>query len=136
MPSAEYQRARYWREPEQARKEGREYMRDWYARGDNRAQANTRRRERYAATKDGHRERRATVRAFVDWLKSVPCADCRRELDPVCMDFDHLRDKSFNLSRATSRVFKSLDALQAEVMKCEVVCANCHRLRTWRGCPN
>ena len=45
------------------------------------------------------------------------------------MDFDH-RDpskKSFTISRA---MLKSRQALLTEVAKCDVVCANCHRLRT------
>ena len=46
------------------------------------------------------------------------------------MDFDHVRgEKVANVSSIWSR--KSWEAVLEEVAKCEVVCANCHRLRTW-----
>jgi hypothetical protein len=48
------------------------------------------------------------------------------------MDFDHRdpRTKSFELTRVAGRV--SLAKLLAEVAKCDIVCANCHRERTYR----
>lgn len=57
------------------------------------------------------------------------CADCGNVFDPVAMDFDHLRDKEFNISHAT-RLGKSWEAVEKEITKCELVCANCHRIRT------
>lgn len=49
---------------------------------------------------------------------------------PCVMDFDHLPGavKSFGLGSAKA---KGTAAILAEIDKCEVVCANCHRLRTW-----
>ena len=46
------------------------------------------------------------------------------------MDFDHRLGevKSFVISYAPGR--HSLEAITAEIAKCDVVCANCHRLRT------
>ena len=46
------------------------------------------------------------------------------------LEFDHLRDKLFNIGPSLSR--KSWDNIEAEMSKCEVVCANCHRRRTAR----
>ena len=43
------------------------------------------------------------------------------------MDFDHLRDKKFNISNSMGMPEA---ALLAEIAKCEVVCSNCHRIRT------
>lgn len=60
-------------------------------------------------------------------LKEVPCADCGVAYPYYVMDFDHLRNKSFLLSRAKR---KGRKVLQEEIAKCEVVCANCHRERT------
>ena len=50
----------------------------------------------------------------------------------VVLDFDHLRDKEFNVAyglhyRAWSKVLAEM-----EMEKCEVVCSNCHRRRTAR----
>jgi hypothetical protein len=59
------------------------------------------------------------------------CADCGYNTDSDALDFDHLRDKVERISRMlqTSRSIASLDA---EIAKCDVVCANCHRIRTKR----
>ena len=63
-------------------------------------------------------------------LKNVPCADCGLTFHPVCMDWDHisLEVKTCNVAQTYSRGMK---AFLAEMEKCEVVCANCHRLRTF-----
>ena len=46
------------------------------------------------------------------------------------MQFDHLRDKKYHISTlVNSNNFKKLEA---ELEKCEVVCANCHAERTFQ----
>lgn len=48
------------------------------------------------------------------------------------MDFDHVRDdKIMDLSRMVTGG-KSLTMIKAEITKCELVCANCHRIRTFQ----
>lgn len=72
------------------------------------------------------REHFAKRKAAVDALKAGPCSDCRRCFPPECMDFDHVRgEKSFGIARG-----QSLAATLAEIAKCDLVCANCHRIRT------
>ena len=46
------------------------------------------------------------------------------------MDFDHLHNKSFNISHHRSHT-NDLEVIKKEVAKCEVVCSNCHRNRTY-----
>jgi len=48
------------------------------------------------------------------------------------MDFDHREEevKLFNIANLTSQRWMSVADLQAEIAKCDVVCANCHRERT------
>lgn len=66
--------------------------------------------------------------AYVYTFKDVPCADCGGKFPPVCMDFDHVRGtKKFNMAKA---VHRSLKAIDEEIAKCDVVCSNCHRIRT------
>ncbi len=76
----------------------------------------------------------------VEWansLKSGPCMDCGGVFPPCVMDWDH-RDperKSFSVSskvRAWYRDSRREDIL-AEISKCDLVCSNCHRIRTWVG---
>lgn len=65
----------------------------------------------------------------LDYFKLHPCVDCG-ESDPLVLEFDHLRDKTFNIARAMPD--RGWDSILAEIEKCEVVCANCHRRRTLR----
>ena len=46
------------------------------------------------------------------------------------LEFDHLRDKRFEISAALHG--RNWQAILDEIEKCEVVCANCHRRRTAR----
>jgi hypothetical protein len=72
--------------------------------------------------------RYASRRVLIDQIKSVPCADCGGSFPPECMDFDHISDDKF---RKVSWMMSSrIDKLMAEVDKCEIVCSNCHRIRT------
>lgn len=74
-------------------------------------------------------EQRSRTRAAVAELKRAPCADCRRTLDPVCMDFDH-RPGTKKLGSVSSLIWAGLQVVLREIAKCDLVCANCHRLRT------
>lgn len=58
-----------------------------------------------------------------------PCADCGGFFPSECLDYDHLPEfeKSFTLAKPGSRGKKLIDS---EIKKCELVCANCHRIRT------
>lgn len=63
-------------------------------------------------------------------IKDVPCADCGGRFPRICMDFDHVRgEKVESISRMIRMAF-SWEAILAEIAKCEVVCSNCHRIRT------
>lgn len=73
----------------------------------------------------------AKRREYMRQMKSRPCADCGVQYPYYVMDFDHREgeEKSFEMNRV-SRV--TLSALKREIGKCDVVCANCHRERTYR----
>lgn len=72
--------------------------------------------------------------AWVTQLKAeTPCADCKQTFDPVCMDFDHVRGvKRKKIVQLVNDGY-SKDVILEEIAKCELVCANCHRIRTWRS---
>lgn len=67
---------------------------------------------------------------YVRQLKNVPCLDCKISYPHYTMDFDHLVGKEFNISKMV-RVL-GLNKLLNEIAKCEIVCANCHRERTYQ----
>ena len=58
-----------------------------------------------------------------------PCVDCG-EADPVVLTFDHVRGEK--VANVADLIWSkhSLAAVQAEVAKCDVRCANCHTRRT------
>lgn len=79
-------------------------------------------------------EKRSQSRRQIVWeAKQKPCAECGNSYPPYVMDFDH-RDsttKRGHISDPKIR-FSKLEKLLAEIKKCDVVCANCHRERTAR----
>lgn len=58
------------------------------------------------------------------------CFDCG-ERNPIVLEFDHLPEyeKSENISVMVTNLC-SWERILKEIQKCEVVCANCHRIRT------
>ncbi len=80
-----------------------------------------------------NRVNRERMALLVEYVRTHPCVDCG-EADPLVLDFDHLRDKEFTIARAFGDV--SLDNLLAEIAKCEVRCANCHRRKTAERAPS
>jgi len=60
-------------------------------------------------------------------LRTHHCVDCGED-DPRVLEFDHQGDKIANVSNMIQK--GSLKALLAEIEKCEVRCANCHRRKT------
>jgi hypothetical protein len=56
------------------------------------------------------------------------CADCGVN-NHIVLDFDHIKEKKYNISRMIHDGF-TWAAIKKEISKCEIVCANCHRIRT------
>lgn len=81
------------------------------------------------------------IRAFIAWYKrTAPCTDCGGFFDAACMDFDHVPERGKKSGQITEFVKGKLrgteEDLWAEIAKCDVVCSNCHRIRTKiRGVP-
>ncbi len=109
-----------------------EYSRAYYARH----------REAYRA----HRRRnipryRLRNKAFViDYLSSHPCVDCG-ESDIAVLEFDHVLGEKRKAVAQLVLDAVALVALIAEIEKCLIRCANCHRrktgsdLRWYKSCP-
>lgn len=66
----------------------------------------------------------------IDYKLAKGCTDCGYNEDAWALEFDHLGNKAFIISRHIQSY--SWDKLKLEIDKCEVVCANCHRIRTKR----
>jgi hypothetical protein len=55
------------------------------------------------------------------------CSRCGYKLHPAALEFHHVEDKKYNISRSV-RVGVSREALDKEIKKCIILCANCHRV--------
>lgn len=69
------------------------------------------------------------------WLISLkagtPCTDCGRVFPPQVMQWDHKPEfeKIGNISQDFWN--RTRDEVLAEISKCDLVCTNCHRIRTF-----
>ena len=81
---------------------------------------------------DNRAKRRIKLNEYVRALKgSSPCAECKVQYPYYVMDFDHVRgEKSGDITVLIHEVV-SLERLEEEVAKCDIVCSNCHRERTF-----
>lgn len=72
---------------------------------------------------------RANARKIQAELKNRPCMDCGGRFPLEAMDFDHRPGEV--KTRMLSRMYAySESRIREEASKCDVVCANCHRIRT------
>jgi hypothetical protein len=71
-----------------------------------------------------------TIKEYVNELKLNPCTDCKQTFHSIAMDFDHVRGTKI---KAVSQMINSgfgLEKIKLEIEKCDLVCSNCHRIRT------
>ena len=84
-------------------------------------------KEHYAKYKLLYNERskqqRATFREIVDAAQASGCIVCGEQA--LCaLDFHHLGGKDMEVSKMAGR---NIDRIKAEIAKCVVLCATCHR---------
>lgn len=93
-------------------------------------------RKHYANNKDYYIEKakrlKESKRRFLNAVKSYPCEDCGIGFPSCAMQFDH-RKREDKLFTPSTLINKGWPKLIDEIMKCDVVCANCHAVRT-HGC--
>jgi hypothetical protein len=88
---------------------------EWYQRN---------KEEHKAKTKVRNKERRERFHALKQQL-NLKCEFCG-ETDVACLDFHHKNPKE--KERTVGRMHTcSIEAVMAEIAKCQVLCANCHR---------
>ena len=82
---------------------------------------------RYYERNERQRQR---LRQILLEAKAKPCQDCGMQYPSYVMDFDH-RESSVKLDNVGHFTRFTKKMLLAEIAKCDVVCANCHRERTY-----
>lgn len=94
---------------------------DWHNK--NKEQVNVR-------SKKNREARNELARAFIiNHFKQNPCAECG-DKNLMVLEFDHLGDKEFTIAKLLQSS-ALVSTIKKEVEKCEVVCASCHRIRTY-----
>lgn len=87
-------------------------------------------RNREMVLKSSH-EKRIRNNAWVNEQKNKPCADCGGTFPACVMDFHHRDPKTKIASIAKAVSCMSRAALIEEIAKCDLICANCHRIREY-----
>ncbi len=109
-----------FKDKEKARTKNAEYQRKWFRNN---------RKTQYKRVK----ERSFRNRIWIHQYKSEQsCKECGIS-HPAVLDFHH-RDgekKKFSISQCKD---SGLKRIKAEIKKCDVLCANCHRLLHWENC--
>jgi hypothetical protein len=81
--------------------------------------------------KESVRKRQNQLRDQIHSFKeSNPCVDCGNFYPYYVMQFDHLRDKKFAVGIRSASYGSAY--FNAEMEKCDIVCANCHAIRTYQ----
>lgn len=75
-------------------------------------------------------KQKASLSRYIQNIKSShPCLDCKISYPYYVMDFDHVRgQKHKNVMELIPTLSKK--KIDEEIAKCEIVCSNCHRIRT------
>jgi hypothetical protein len=83
--------------------------------------------------KELNRRKQAERLSLINACKEVPCVDCGQQYAHYVMEFDHRTPrKGTAVKPISSYVGKSWERIMTEIDKCDIVCANCHRARTWK----
>ena len=112
-----YNKARYEKEGQRSTKEQRS---EWYKK-------RKKQKGYIEKLRKQANERKLRIKQFLDSYKlERGCKDCGYKEHPEALEFDHIKNnKSFNVALS-----KSIRQAKDEIKKCEVVCANCHRIRS------
>lgn len=99
----------------------------------NKEKINIRRRKEYRLNNGAHivrdRARKYKGTELVNQLKNKPCMDCCVKYPLYVMHFDHRDPKEKRRSLSAMSTYSD-KTIREEASKCDVVCANCHAMRT------
>lgn len=80
--------------------------------------------------KDRERKRADNNRKLIEEYKlSNGCVDCGYNEHPAALEFDHLPGY-IKVKTVASFCYSAWAKIQEEIDKCEVVCSNCHSIRS------
>ncbi len=104
-------------------KRRKEYHREWYLKN---------RKKRLKQINDfRNKKRKRYYNKIVEYLKNHPCVDCKNT-DIRVLEFDHLKDKVDCVMKMVKDL-KPWIIIEKEISKCEIRCANCHKIKTYKN---
>jgi hypothetical protein len=115
-----------------------EYRKQWRARYKEKHGESADKRYYSSHLEDSARLNAKRVKEHAEWVDSIkeatPCADCGNFFPAVCVDFDH-REGEVKFKGVCWLVQNgySREKIQEEIDKCDIVCSNCHRIRTHKS---
>ena len=66
---------------------------------------------------------------LIEYFKTHPCINCN-EHNPIVLDFDHRDEKEKKYGISKMIYDYNWETILEEINKCDVLCANCHRIKT------
>lgn len=76
-------------------------------------------------------DRKNILKKWIAEIKeNAKCADCGNSYPACAMDFDHIEDNKDSSVSSMISSLRTKEDIAKEIEKCEIVCANCHRIRT------
>jgi len=103
------------------------YMKEHYKRNKDKYKAKSRKR---------NKEQRKRNKDYVAFVKSLSCCvDCGED-NPIVLEYDHVRGEKRMCVSDMARQSYSIKTIQREIDKCELRCANCHRIVTYERREN
>lgn len=91
-------------------------------------------REEHYIISDTHKKGRINKKIYLEYKNIYECSKCGYDKCVNALEFHHINEnnKDFNIGNATGKRFKTVNDLEErikdELDKCDVLCANCHRL--------
>lgn len=84
------------------------------------------------AYEKSYRNRRKKVAAVRALKEDRPCVDCNGRFHHSAMQWDHLPGTKKRGNVSEMYVNCGMQTILDEIAKCELVCANCHAVRTYQ----
>jgi len=75
------------------------------------------------------KRRKDILKTIWNYAISIWCKDCGYNDNKAALQFDHKYNKTMAVSEMVRRGY-SIENIMIEIKKCDVVCANCHHIRT------
>ena len=69
---------------------------------------------------------------IINYKESHPCHDCGNYFPHYVMEFDHRNPKKKKFGLSLQCVARKLELIKKEISKCDLVCANCHKSRSFK----